>query len=64
MRLLERFNELSAKMAEPLDDAAMAKVYDEFAAVSDAIEAAGAWDLDRTLEVAMDALRVRPATPT
>ena len=59
-KLLERFNELSAKMAEPLDDDAMTKVYDEFAKVQDAIEAAGAWDLDRTLEVAMDALRVPP----
>ena len=59
-RLLERFNELSAKMGEDLDDDAMAKVYDEFAKVQDAIEAAGAWDLDRTLEVAMDALRVPP----
>ena len=59
-KLLDRFNELSAKMAEPLDDDAMAKVYDEFAQVQDAIEAAGAWDLDRTLEVAMDALRVPP----
>ena len=58
--LLERFNELSAKMAEPLDDDAMQKVYDEFARVQDAIEAAGAWDIDRTLEVAMDALRVPP----
>ena len=60
-RLLERFNELSAKMAEPLDAAEMAKVYDEFAEVSDAIDAAGAWDLDRTLDIAMDALRVPPA---
>jgi sulfate-transporting ATPase len=59
-RLLERFNELSAKMAEPLDDAEMAKVYDEFAEVSDAIDAAGAWDMDRTLDIAMDALRVPP----
>jgi sulfate-transporting ATPase len=57
-RLLERFNELSVKMAEPLDDDAMAKVYEEFAEVQDAIEAANAWDLDRTLEIAMDALRV------
>ncbi len=60
-RLLERFGELSALMAEPLDDERMQAVYDEFARVSDAIEAAGAWDLDRTLEVAMDALRVPPA---
>jgi energy-dependent translational throttle protein EttA len=59
-RLLERFNELSARMAEPLDDDAMAKVYEEFAEVQDAIEAANAWDLDRTLEIAMDALRVPP----
>jgi sulfate-transporting ATPase len=59
-RLLERFNELSAKMAEPLDDAEMAKVYDEFAEVSDAIDATGAWDLDRMLDIAMDALRVPP----
>jgi ATP-binding cassette ChvD family protein len=59
-RLLERYNELTAKMAESLDDDAMAKVYSEFSEVSDAVEAAGAWDLDRTLEVAMDALRVPP----
>jgi ATP-binding cassette ChvD family protein len=59
-RLLERFNELSTKMAEPLDDAEMAKVYEEFAEVQDAIDAAGAWDLDRTLDIAMDALRVPP----
>ena len=59
-RLLERFNELSARMAEPLDDAEMAKVYEEFAEVSNAIDAAGAWDLDRTLDIAMDALRVPP----
>ncbi|QBI18910.1 energy-dependent translational throttle protein EttA [Egibacter rhizosphaerae] len=59
-RLLERFNELSARMAEPLDDEEMGKVYEEFAEVQDAIEAAGAWDLDRTLEIAMDALRVPP----
>src|SRR5688500_18622466 len=58
--LLERFNQLSLKMAEPLDDDAMQKVYDEFAEVQDAIDAANAWDLDRTLEVAMDALRLPP----
>ena len=58
--LLERFNELSMKMAEPLDDAEMAKVYEEFAEVQDAIDSANAWDLDRTIEIAMDALRVPP----
>jgi ATP-binding cassette ChvD family protein len=59
-RLLERFNELSAKMAEPLDDDEMTKVYEEFAEVHNAIDAAGAWDIDRTLDIAMDALRVPP----
>ena len=58
--LLERFNELSVQMGEALDDDAMAKVYDEFGRVQDAIEAANAWDLDRTIEIAMDALRVPP----
>ena len=57
-QLLERFNELSAKMGESLPDDEMAKVYDEFGRIQDAIEAAGAWDLDRTVEIAMDALRV------
>ena len=58
--LLDRFNELSAKMGEPLDDDEMAKVYEEFGQVQDAIEAADAWDMDRTLDIAMDALRVPP----
>ncbi|MBW3577776.1 MAG: energy-dependent translational throttle protein EttA [Actinobacteria bacterium] len=58
--LVERFHALSARMAEPLDDGEMQRVYDEFAEVQDAIDAAGAWDLDRTLEIAMDALRVPP----
>jgi len=57
-RLLARFEALTAKMSEPLDDDAMAAVYEEFGEVQDAIEAAGAWDLDRTIEIAMDALRV------
>jgi energy-dependent translational throttle protein EttA len=56
--LVGRFNELTAKLAEPLDDAEMEKVYDEMGEVQDAIDAADAWDLDRTIEIAMDALRV------
>jgi energy-dependent translational throttle protein EttA len=56
--LVGRFNELTAKLAEPLDDAEMQKVYDEMGEVQDAIDAADAWDLDRTIEIAMDALRV------
>jgi energy-dependent translational throttle protein EttA len=59
--LLDQFAELSGKMADPdLSDDEMQKVYDRFAEVQDAIEAKDGWDLDRTLEVAMDALRVPP----
>jgi energy-dependent translational throttle protein EttA len=56
--LVPRYNELTAKLVEPLDDDEMQRVYDEMAQVQDAIDAADAWDLDRTIEIAMDALRV------
>jgi energy-dependent translational throttle protein EttA len=59
--LLDRFHALTARLAEPMDDDEMQRVYDEMAEVQDAIDAAGAWDLDRTIEVAMDALRVPDA---
>ncbi|HVS02547.1 MAG TPA: energy-dependent translational throttle protein EttA [Thermoanaerobaculia bacterium] len=58
--LLERFDELSARLGEELSPAAMEKVMEEYARVQDAIEAADAWELDRTVEVAMDALRLPP----
>ncbi len=59
--LVPRYNELTAKLSEPLDDDAMQKVYEQMGEVQDAIDAADAWDLDRTIEVAMDALRVPDA---
>jgi ATP-binding cassette ChvD family protein len=59
-RLLDRFEELSMKLGEDLPAAEMDKVMDEQARVQDQIEAAGAWELDRTVEIAMDALRVPP----
>jgi ATP-binding cassette ChvD family protein len=58
--LLVRFDEINAKFAEPLSDDEMQKVLDEQGRVQDAIDAAGAWDLDRKLEIAMDALRCPP----
>jgi ATP-binding cassette ChvD family protein len=58
--LLARFEEVSARLAEPLDDAEMDRLLAEQARLQDAIEAANAWDLDRTVEMAMDALRVPP----
>src|SRR6186713_1430858 len=47
--LLKRFDELGEKMGESLPDAEMDKVMAEYGRVQDAIEAAGGWDLDRTL---------------
>ncbi len=58
--LLARFDEINARLAEPLDADEMEKVLEEQARVQDAIEAASGWDLDRTVEIAMDALRVPP----
>jgi energy-dependent translational throttle protein EttA len=58
--LLNRFEELSMKLGEDLPEKEMDKVMDEQARVQDQIEAANAWDLDRTVEVAMDALRLPP----
>ncbi len=59
-KLLDRFEELSTKLGEDLPPAEMDKVMDEQARVQDQIEAAGAWELDRTVEIAMDALRLPP----
>jgi ATP-binding cassette ChvD family protein len=58
--LLRRFEEVSEKFAEPLDDDAMAALLEEQGKLQDQIDAAGAWELDRALEVAMDALRCPP----
>jgi ATP-binding cassette ChvD family protein len=58
--LLDRFEEVSAKFAEPMDDDAMNALLEEQGKLQDKIDAANAWELDRTLEVAMDALRVPP----
>ena len=58
--LLARFEELSMKLGESLSDAEMDKVMAEHGRVQDAIEAANGWELDRTLELAMDALRCPP----
>jgi ATP-binding cassette ChvD family protein len=58
--LLDRFNELNLKLGEALSDAEMEKVMEEHGRVMSEIETANAWELDRTLEIAMDALRVPP----
>jgi ATP-binding cassette ChvD family protein len=59
--LLTRYNDISAKFAEPMDDAAMEKLLAEQARVQERIDATDAWNLDHKLDLAMDALRCPPA---
>ena len=56
--LVDRFNEVCAAMGDP--DADFDKLLAEQAELQDKIDAAGAWDLERTFEIAMDALRCPP----
>ncbi len=59
--LLKRFDEVNLKLGEDMSPAEMDKLLEEQGKLQDAIEAASGWDLDRTLEIAMDALRLPPA---
>jgi sulfate-transporting ATPase len=56
--LLNQFDEISMKFAEPMDDDAMNTLLAEQAELQEAIENANGWDLERTLEIAADALRL------
>jgi energy-dependent translational throttle protein EttA len=58
--LLVRFDEVGMKFGEEMSDDAMNALIDEQAALQDQIDASNAWELDRTIEIAMDALRVPP----
>ncbi len=58
--LLTKFEEVSMKFGEVSSDEEMNALIEEQAKLQDRIDAAGAWDLDRTLEIAMDALRLPP----
>jgi ATP-binding cassette ChvD family protein len=58
--LLDRFEELSGRLGEDLSPEEMDKVLAEQARVQDRIDACGAWELDRHIETAMDALRLPP----
>jgi ATP-binding cassette ChvD family protein len=58
--LLTRFEEVSMKLGEDLTEKQMEKALDEQGRLQDQIEAANAWELDHTLEIAMDALRCPP----
>ena len=58
--IVRRFNEISAKFAEPMSDAEMEKLLAEQAKVQDQMDHQNLWDLDRQLDIAMDALRCPP----
>jgi ATP-binding cassette ChvD family protein len=58
--LLQRFEEVSMKFGDVSTDEEMNTLLEEQGKLQDRIEAAGAWDLDRKLEIAMDALRLPP----
>jgi len=59
-KLLEDFNAISARFGEPLDDDEMNALLAKQAALQDKIDAVDGWEIERTLEVAMDALRCPP----
>ena len=58
--LVDRFNEISEKFAEPMSDDEMNALLEEQGKLQDAIDATGAWELERKLEIAADALRLPP----
>ncbi len=58
--LLDRFNEISLKFAEPMSDDEMNALLHEQGELQNKIDSLNAWDLDRTLEMAADALRLPP----
>lgn len=58
--LLVEFEQISEQFAEPMEDTAMDALLARQAEVQEAIEAAGAWELERRIEVAGDALRLPP----
>jgi sulfate-transporting ATPase len=58
--ILRRYEEINARFAEPLSDAEMEKLLAEQARVQDEIDAKNLWDLDRQVEIAMDAMNLPP----
>jgi sulfate-transporting ATPase len=58
--LIDRFNAISDRFAEPMSDDEMNKLMEEQAKMQDKIDAAGGWELERKLEIAADSLRLPP----
>jgi len=59
--LLTRFDEINARLGEPLEPEEMEKLLDEQARVQDQIDLRNAWELDRQVEIAMDAMNLPPS---
>ncbi len=59
-KLVEEFNRISDRFAEPLEEEEMSSLLERQAKLQDAIDAAGGWELERKLEIAADALRLPP----
>ncbi len=60
IELLQRFNAISDKFAEPMTDDEMNDLLAEQGKLQDAIDACGGWEIERTLEIAADSLRLPP----
>jgi ATP-binding cassette ChvD family protein len=58
--LLDQFNEISAKFAEPMDDDEMTRLLEKQGNLQERIDALGLWELDHKIDLAMDALRLPP----
>ena len=58
--LMERFNAISDRFAEPLEDEEMTELLTEQGKLQDAIDSSGGWEIERKLEIAADALRLPP----
>ncbi|MBQ2885458.1 MAG: energy-dependent translational throttle protein EttA [Alphaproteobacteria bacterium] len=61
VELLKRFEEVSMKFAEPMSDDEMNALIEEQASLQEKIDAVNGWDIERTVQIAMDALRCPPA---
>jgi len=59
-KMLTRFNEISERFAEPMDDDEMTELLAEQGDLQEKIDAADGWEMDRTVDIAMDALRCPP----
>jgi energy-dependent translational throttle protein EttA len=58
--LLDQYNEISAKFAEPMEDDEMTRLLDKQGNLQERIDALGLWELDHKIDLAMDALRLPP----